>query len=172
MKLPFNIFKWIEENRDLLKPPVGNKQLYKDTEFIIMLVGGPNARKDYHLNESEEFFFQLQGDITLHIQKNGKKQSLAIKEGEIFLLPPNTPHSPERPENTVGLVVERVRKKDENDGLQWYCDNCNHLLFERRFYLNSIENDFLPVFKEYYASLERRTCADCGTVMATDPRFV
>lgn len=172
MKLPFNIFQWIEDNRDLLKPPVGNKQLYKDTEFIIMLVGGPNARKDYHLNQSEEFFFQLKGDITLHLQKDNKKHSIAIKEGEIFLLPPNVPHSPERPENTVGLVVERVRKKEEDDGLQWYCDSCNHMLFERKFYLNSIEKDFLPVFKAFYASEKLRTCENCSTVMPVDSRFV
>lgn len=104
---PFNFKKWIDDNRHLLKPPVGNKVVYQNTEFIVMVVGGPNARKDYHFNMSEEFFYQLEGDITVKIQENGKAVSIPIKEGEIFLLPPLTPHSPIRPANTIGLVMER-----------------------------------------------------------------
>lgn len=169
---PFNFQAWIDEHRDLLKPPVGNKQVYQDTEFIVMVVGGPNARKDYHFNEGEEFFYQLEGDITVKIQEGGKAVEVPIKEGEIFLLPPRIPHSPIRGANTVGLVIERRRKKEEDDGLMWFCDNCNNKLFEEYFYLNSIEEDFLPVFKKFYASEELRTCNSCGHVMEIDERFV
>jgi 3-hydroxyanthranilate 3,4-dioxygenase len=174
MMLPFNLQQWIDENRDLLKPPVGNKNLYKEAgDFIVMVVGGPNARKDYHYNESEELFYQLEGDITVRIQHEGKAKEIQIKQGEMFLLPANTPHSPVRGENTVGLVIERVRKGTEMvDGLFWFCDHCNHPLHNYRFKLSNIENDFIPRFKEFYGSEELRTCKSCGNVMEIDPRFV
>jgi 3-hydroxyanthranilate 3,4-dioxygenase len=169
---PFDFKKWIDENRHLLKPPVNNKVVYQDTEFIIMVEGGPNARKDYHFNESEEFFYQLEGDIKVKIQENGKAVEIPIKEGEIFLLPPRVPHSPIRPANTVGLVIERRRRPGENDGLLWYCDKCNSALYGEKFFLTSIERDFIPVFKKFYGSEEMRTCKKCGHVMETDKRFV
>lgn len=174
MLLPFNIHQWIEDNRELLKPPVNNKVLFKDTkDFIVMVVGGPNARKDYHFNESEEFFYQIQGDITVTIQHEGQKKEVQIKEGEMFLLPSNTPHNPVRPENTIGLVIERVRKgTDMVDGLMWFCDNCNNKLHEYRFPLNNIEHDFLPRFKEFYSSTELRTCKKCGHTMDADERYL
>lgn len=174
MKAPFNLFKWIENNRDLLKPPVGNKNLYVEAgDFIVMVVGGPNSRKDYHYNESEEFFFQLEGDITVKIQRNGKAEEISIREGEIFLLPARTPHSPIRGENTVGLVIERVRKGTNLiDGLMWFCESCNHPLKTYKFKLDDIEKDFLPRFKEFYNSKESRTCNNCGEVMEADERFI
>lgn len=172
IRKPFNFKKWIDENRHLLKPPVGNKQVYEDANFIIMVVGGPNARKDYHYNEGEEFFYQLEGDILVKIQEDGKAVEVPIKEGEIFLLPPKIPHSPIRGANTVGLVIETKRKAGEKDGLLWFCDGCNHKLFEEYFPLNSIEKDFLPVFKKFYASEKLRSCAKCNQVMPTDPRFI
>tara|TARA_B100000508_G_scaffold137355_1_gene131578 strand:+ start:98233 stop:98757 length:525 start_codon:yes stop_codon:yes gene_type:complete len=174
MKAPFNLFKWIEENRDILKPPVGNKNLYKEAgDYIVMIVGGPNARKDYHYNESEELFFQLEGDILVKIQEDGQSKDVHIREGEMFLLPAKIPHSPIRGENTVGLVIERVRKGTSlMDGLMWFCDNCNHPLKTYKFKLENIEKDFLPRFKEFYSSEKNRTCEKCGTVMETDERFV
>ena len=174
MLMPFNLQQWIDENRDLLKPPVGNKNLYKEAgDFIVMIVGGPNARKDYHFNESEELFYQIEGDITVRIQDEGKSKEIQIKQGEMFLLPARVPHNPIRGENTVGLVIERVRKGTEmRDGLFWFCDNCNTELKHYRFNLENIEKDFIPRFKEFYSSQEMRTCTACGHVMEVDPRFV
>ena len=174
IRKPFNIHKWIEENRDLLKPPVSNKCLYPEgSDFIVMIVGGPNARADYHFNESEEWFYQIEGDIMVKVQVDGKAVEVPIKEGEMFLLPSNTPHSPIRPANTVGLVIERVRKgTNMQDGLMWFCENCNNKLHEYKFPLTDIEKDFQPRFKDYYMDEEKRTCSECGTVMEVDPRFV
>lgn len=174
MLAPFNLQKWIDENRHLLKPPVSNKNLYVEAgDFIVMVVGGPNARKDYHFNESEELFYQIEGDITVRIQEDGKPKDIVIKEGDIFLLPGNIPHSPMRGANTVGLVIERVRKgTDLSDGLMWFCDECNHKLKEYRFPLENIEHDFLSRFREFYGSEEMRTCDNCGHIMEVDPRFV
>ncbi|MCR9155039.1 MAG: 3-hydroxyanthranilate 3,4-dioxygenase [Bacteroidetes bacterium] len=168
----FNLPKWIEENRDLLKPPVGNKNLYPAGEdYVVMIVGGPNARKDYHYNETEELFYQLEGNITVRIQDEGKPVDINLGPGDMFLLPPKVPHSPMRSEGSVGLVVERVREADHKDGLMWFCDNCNTKLHETYFKLDNIEKDFLPRFKEYYHSQDLRTCKSCGTEMPTDERF-
>lgn len=171
---PFNLQQWIDKHRDLLKPPVGNKNLYKDAEdYIVMIVGGPNARKDYHYNETEELFYQLEGQIEVHIQDNGNKQTMKLDPGDMYLNPPKVPHSPVRHENSIGLVVERKRKHlNINDGLMWFCDNCNHKLHEVYFPLNDIEKDFLKHFNHFYASKALRTCDNCGTVMPTDKRFV
>ena len=171
---PFNLHNWIAENRDLLKPPVGNKNLYKQAgDFIVMIVGGPNARKDYHYNESEEWFFQVEGDINVRIQEDGKAVDIPIKEGEMFLLPAKVPHSPMRSVGSVGLVIEKVRKgTNDMDGLLWFCDNCNNKLHDTYFPLTNIEKDFIPRFKEFYASKDLRTCNECRTEMDTDPRFI
>lgn len=171
---PFNLQQWIKDNRELLKPPVGNKNLYKDAgDYIVMIVGGPNARKDYHYNETEELFYQLEGQIEVHIQEDGKKKTMALGPGDIYLHPAKVPHSPVRHENSIGLVIERKRKHlDINDGLLWFCDNCNHKLHEVYFPLNDIEKDFLKHFKHFYGDESLRTCDNCGTVMPTDERFV
>lgn len=173
IKRPFNLQKWIDDNRDILKPPIGNKNLYVEAgDFIVMIVGGPNARKDYHYNETEELFYQLEGDITVKIQEDGKAVEVPIKAGDIYLHPAKVPHSPIRPANTVGLVIERVREEQHTDGLMWFCDNCNHKLHETYFPLKNIEKDFLSRFKEFYSSEELRTCNNCGHVMEVDERFV
>ncbi len=174
LRKPFNLEKWIDENRNLLKPPVGNKNLYPEgTDYIVMIVGGPNARKDYHYNETEELFYQLEGEINVRIQENGKAVDIPIKAGEMFLLPPKIPHSPMRSEGSVGLVIERVRLGTSmKDGLLWFCDNCNNKLHETYFPLANIEKDFLPRFREFYADEDLRTCKNCGTVMEVDERFV
>lgn len=162
---PFNFKKWIDENRDSLKPPVNNKVVYKDAEFIVMVVGGPNARKDYHYNESEEFFYQLQGDIKVQIQEDGKAVEVDIREGDIFLLPPRVPHNPKRFKDTIGLVMERKRRQGEKDGLLWFCEKCNHKLYEEYFDLEDITTQFQRTFKTFYSSEKLRTCTACGHVM-------
>lgn len=174
IRKPFNLQAWIDENRQLLKPPVGNKNLYADAgDYIVMIVGGPNARKDFHFNETEELFYQLEGDINVRVQDEGKVVDIPVRAGEMFLLPARVPHRPERPAHTVGLVIETKRTEPETqDGLIWYCENCNNKLHEYRFHLENIEKDFLPRFREFYSSQELRTCNNCGTVMEADPRFV
>jgi len=173
IKRPFNLQKWIEDNRDLLKPPVGNKNLYADAgDYIVMIVGGPNARKDYHYNETEELFYQLEGEILVKIQEDGKAVDVPIKAGDMYLHPAKVPHSPIRPAGSVGLVIERKREENHTDGLQWYCDKCNNMLHETYFHLTNIEKDFLPRFKEFYSSEEKRKCSNCGHVMEVDDRFV
>ncbi|MCS5490913.1 3-hydroxyanthranilate 3,4-dioxygenase [Algoriphagus limi] len=163
---PFNFKKWIDDNRHLLKPPVGNQQVYKgNKDFIVMVVGGPNARKDYHYEEGEEFFYQLEGDIVLKVIDEGVPKDIPIKEGEVFLLPPRVPHSPQRPANTVGLVMERYRREGEKDGFMWYCENCHNLLHEEYVELTDIVNQLPPIMDRFWSSEDLRTCKKCGTVM-------
>lgn len=173
IRAPFNLQKWIDENRHLLNPPVGNKNLYPEgTDYIVMIVAGPNARKDYHYNETEELFYQLEGNIVVKTQQDGKLVEVPLGPGDMFLLPPGIPHSPNRGDNSIGLVIERVRAgKGFKDGLLWFCEACNHKLHETYFELHNIETDFLPRFREYYGSEEMRTCKNCGQIMDTDPRF-
>lgn len=173
IKSPFNLQKWIKENKHLLKPPVGNKNLYKDAgDFIVMIVAGPNARKDYHYNETEELFFQIEGDIVVKTQQNNKMVEVRIKEGEMFLLPAKIPHSPIRPEGSIGLVIERKRSPKDKDGLMWFSEKSNELLYEEYFHLTNIEKDFLPVFKRFYSDKNLRTCPTTGEVMEVDERFI
>lgn len=171
---PFNLNQWIEENRHLLQPPVGNKTIYDETseDYIVMIVGGPNARKDYHYNETEELFYQLEGEITIYVQEDGKKKAMQLGPGDMYLHPAKTPHSPSRTAGSIGLVIERKRAgKGFTDGLLWFCDTCNYKLHEVYFELHDIEKDFLPHFQEFYSSDEMRTCPKCGTVMETNPKF-
>ena len=161
----FNLGQWIDANRAHLRPPVGNKRVFRDGDFIIMVVGGPNARKDYHVDPGEEFFYQLEGDMVLRTMQDGRAVDVPIRAGEVLLLPPGVPHSPQRPANTVGLVIERARRAGELDGFQWYCERCGQRLYEEFFELTDIEQQFPPVFERFFAERARRTCAHCHTVM-------
>jgi len=167
---PINFQKWIDDNRHLLKPPVGNKCIV-DGDFIVMVVGGPNARTDYHWDEGPEFFYQLEGEMVLKVQDNGQARDIPIKAGEVFYLPPRTPHSPQRKANSIGLVVERKRLAHEKDGLMWFCEKCNQKLFEEFFKLQDIEKDFPAVFDRFYRSLDARTCKQCGHVNPAPARY-
>jgi 3-hydroxyanthranilate 3,4-dioxygenase len=160
-----NLKRWIEENRHLLKPPVGNRRVFRDSQLIVQVVGGPNSRQDYHVDPGEEFFYQLEGDMLLKTMQEGHLVEIPIREGEVFLLPARMPHSPQRYANTVGLVVERDRQPGEEDGLQWYCERCGQLLYQEFFPLTDIETQFPPVFERFYASPAHRTCTRCGTEM-------
>jgi 3-hydroxyanthranilate 3,4-dioxygenase len=139
--------------------------VFQHSEFIIMVVGGPNVRSDFHEDPGEEFFYQLEGGITLATVQNGQRVDIKIGEGEIFLLPPNMPHSPRRPANTVGLVIERTRRAGERDGFQWYCENCGTKLYQEFVAITDIEKQLPPVFDRFFGDLEHRTCKQCGTVM-------
>jgi 3-hydroxyanthranilate 3,4-dioxygenase len=164
---PFNLQAWIDENRHLLKPPVANKQVYLENEdFIVMVVGGPNGRKDYHWEEGEELFYQLEGDIQVKIiNEEGKPETIDIRAGEMFLLPPRVPHSPQRPAGSVGLVLERHRRPGEIDKLLWFCDNCGAPLNEAGFELQDIGTQIKEAIGEFMADEAKRTCKKCGTVM-------
>ena len=173
---PINLPGWIEEHRHLLKPPVGNKVIH-DGDFIVMVVGGPNVRTDYHFDEGPEWFYQIEGEMILRIQEAGADgvsavRDIPIRAGEIFLLPPRTPHSPQRMPGSIGLVVERRRLPHEDDGLMWFCEQCNHKLYEEFFHLQDIETDFPPVFDRFYASREHRTCRQCGHLNPAPATYV
>jgi 3-hydroxyanthranilate 3,4-dioxygenase len=163
---PFNFKKWIEEHRHLLKPPVMNQVVYSDSKnFIVMVVGGPNKRKDFHYNETEEFFYQLEGNIVVKIVEDDKIVDIQINEGDIFLLPANTPHSPRRSENSVGLVMEVPRPEGMKDGFQWYCEQCENKLYEIKIPVKDIVRDLPVVMNDFYDNKELCTCKKCGTVM-------
>jgi 3-hydroxyanthranilate 3,4-dioxygenase len=162
----FNLQGWIDQNRDKLKPPVGNAQVWEDGEFMVTIVGGPNQRRDYHDDPTEEFFYQLEGDIVLRlIEEPGKPPiEVSVRQGEVFLLPKHIRHSPQRGPNTIGMVVEMPRPEGQLDAFEWYCPSCHSLLHRAEVRLKSIVKDLPPLFEEFYASEEFRKCKKCGTV--------
>lgn len=162
--------RWIDAHREDLKPPVCNKKVFDSDEFIVMVVGGPNARKDYHVDEGPELFYQLEGEMVLKTIQDGRVVDVPIRAGQMYLHPPRVPHSPQRMEKSVGLVVERKRLPHEKDGLQWYCDRCTTLLYEEYFTLHDVEKDFPPIFDRFFADAARRTCRQCGEVMPVPGR--
>ncbi len=162
--MAFNLAGWIDEHREQLKPPVCNQQVFEDTNFIVMVVGGPNSRDDYHIDEGPEFFYQLEGEMLLRTIQDGERVDIPIREGEVLLLPPRVPHSPQRFADSVGLVVERRRLDHELDGFQWYCDSCGSLLYEEFLYIDDIVGQLPPIFERFYGSRDHRTCDNCGAV--------
>jgi len=165
---PFNLQKWVAENRHLLKPPVGNKPIWSDGQFLVMVVGGPNARSDYHVNPGEELFYQIEGDIVLKIIEDCKPQDVPIKQGDIFLLPAGVPHSPQRPANTVGLVVEHPKCSTEEHHLRWYCRGCGAVV--RDVVFRPAEADIGAQIKaalaEFNGNSALRKCKTCGETFA------
>ena len=166
---PINLQQWIADHQQFLQPPVCNKQIYEMGDFIIMAIGGPNSRKDYHDDPGEEFFYQIKGDMVLRVMQDGAPKDIQIKEGELFLLPSHVHHSPQRREGSVGLVIERKRTADERDGFVWYCDACHSKLHEEFVALQNIVTDLPPLFKRFWDNAEHRTCKACGHVMPVAP---
>lgn len=172
---PFNLHKWIDENRAELKPPVSNKQIHPEAEDVIVFVsGGPNTRNDFHVNSTEELFYQLEGDIAVRVRPldGSKPYDVVIREGEMFLLPRWVPHRPQRPADTVGLIVEFPRPADEKDKLQWYCPECDALVYEEAWSLRKIDEDLAVIMENFWGGPEeRRTCKQCGAVVQRGVEF-
>lgn len=162
--LPINLHHWIEKNHDKLKPPISNKMIFEEQGAFVQVVGGPNQRRDYHYNEGAEIFYQIKGDMLLKVLEDGKFKEVPIKEGEIFLLPPKIPHSPQRFADTIGLVIERKRLAHENDKLMWFCETCHELVYEAVFHLDNLEKDFLPQIDTFLSNPENLHCK-CGDVL-------
>ncbi len=159
----FDFRRWIDEHAHLLKPPVGNQMVFEQAaDLIVQVIGGPNARTDYHDDPYEEFFYQLRGDIVLRIIEGGRPCEVPIRQGEILLVPGHVRHSPQRPAGSVGLVVEKVRPPEVHDGFEWYCGNCNALLRRVEMNVQNIVTDLPPLFEAFYSSERERTCRSCG----------
>jgi 3-hydroxyanthranilate 3,4-dioxygenase len=168
----FSLMGWIEANEHRMMPPIGNETIFKGNDnFIVMVSRGPNTRKDYHYNESEELFLQLRGDIEIGLYVDGELTSAPVKEGELFLIPSRVPHQPRRPEGTFGLIIEKHRVRTDRDGFLYFCDSCGNKLFEEYFLLEDIVKQFPMVQQHFYGSLEHRTCKRCGHVMELPPNW-
>lgn len=161
---PINLHRWIAEHRELLKPPVGNQVIFDSDDYIVMIVAGPNNRTDFHINPTEEIFYQLEGEICLRVSEDGSFEDIAIKEGELFLLPAGLAHAPIRGANTIGLVVEKKRKANEHDIFCWFCQKCHHRIYQETVFIDDIVGQLPLIFDRFYQSKDNRTCKKCGTV--------
>jgi 3-hydroxyanthranilate 3,4-dioxygenase len=160
----FNLKSWIEAHRHLLRPPVGNALVFSDSDFQVMIVGGPNCRNDYHVDPYEELFYQIEGTIVVRVIEDGRPRDIVIREGDIFLLPPMVPHSPQRGPDTVGMVVERARPAGDLDRFRWYCAKCGALLHEATLQVSDLGTQLRPVLEAVNADSGLRTCRSCGAV--------
>ncbi len=166
--MPFNLQGWIDEHREFLKPPVCNKQIFERDDYIVMIVGGPNHRTDYHYNETPELFYQIEGEMVLKVIVDGEFKDIPIGEGEIFMLPGKILHSPHRMPNSIGMVVEQKRLPSQRDALHWFCSQCHHPLYNESFSLENIETDLPVIFNRFYGDVKNCTCSKCGTVTTKD----
>ena len=164
---PFALLQWIDDHRAELTPPVANKQVFREADMVIMMVGGGNERNDFHEDPREEFFYQLKGDMSLWLwpEEGSAPFEMPIREGEIYLLPPNLKHSPQRPEpDSIGLVVEYQRPLGELDAFEWPCPTCHRVVHRVEIQVQAIDKDLPPLFAAFHGDETARTCASCGTV--------
>jgi 3-hydroxyanthranilate 3,4-dioxygenase len=167
--IAFNLWKWVEEHRQAFEPPVGNKVIWEDSQFTAMIIRGPNARRDFHIDPSDEIFYMLKGDMVLEFMRDGKRQEQVIREGELLLVPALTPHSPHRAADTWGLVVEIKRAPDQTESLLWFCDRCNAQLHEVTMHVADIEVELKSAIEYFDANIELRTCRRCGYIQPEKP---
>ncbi|MCJ1482340.1 3-hydroxyanthranilic acid dioxygenase [Schaereria dolodes] len=171
---PLNLPKWLKDNSHLLKPPINNYCVYND-DVTVMIVGGPNARTDYHINETAEWFYQYQGSMLLKVvdkDHNPPFRDIPILEGEMFLLPPNTPHNPVRFANTVGIVLEQPRPAESKDKLRWYCQNCGEIVYEAAFHCTDLGTQIKEAVNAFKEDKEKRRCSNCSELADIVPHGV
>ena len=149
--VPINLNNWVENAKPTLKPPVGNRMIYDGKQFQVMIIGGPNQRDDFHVEEGEELFVQLDGDMQLDVMQEGKRVGIPIKEMDMFCLPLRVPHSPQRYENTIGLVIERVRAPEEMDTLRWYKKGSNKIDYQEVFHCDDLGTQIKECILRYFA---------------------
>lgn len=186
MNQTFNFEEKIESIKHLLKPPVGNKCLFNDM-MTVMVVGGPNQREEYHIEEGEELFYQLKGFMNLNIIEKGIKKCITINQGEMFLLPARIPHSPQRFPDTMGLVWERKRINNEYDGLRWYVNDeavindtkisssspssvsVLEVLYEEYFHCTDLGTQLKPIIEKFTSSDNFKTRIPVDGMPLSDP---
>jgi len=165
---PFNFKKWVDDNADKLKPPVNNQLLHTDAGMIVMVVGGPNTRVDFHDDPVEEWFYQVRGDMMLKIAENGEIFDVPIREGEVFLMPPHAIHAPQRPQQgSIGIVVESPRMAGMKEGFEWYCFDCKSRVHRVEVALSDpsgIVTALPAIYDAFHNDTQARTCPHCGTL--------
>ena len=171
MSIPVGLLQWIEAHAEEFRPPVSNRVVWPDSEFVFMVVRGPNARSDFHVDPGDEIFMQLRGEIRVDVIEDGVLEVRRVGEGEIMLVPAGIPHRPLRPEGTWGLVIERQRRPDELDTIFWRCPRCEHRVNEVRFHVSDIETELASAMHAFNASPARRTCGNCGTRLRVPEAF-
>ena len=159
----FNLMRWIADNRALLKPPMLNKPIWRDSDFTVMILAGPILRNDFHVNPFEEFFYQLEGNMSVKVVEDGAIREVPVAEGNVMLMPPRLPHSPQRPEaGSIGLVIERRRPAGMMDAFEWYCEGCATRLHRGEIHLSNFAAERDRLFEQYYGSIADGACPRCG----------
>lgn len=169
--IPLAVEAWVDGHPDLFAPPVANRVLWPGGDFVTMVVRGPNARNDFHVDPGDEIFHQLRGTLRIDLMVEGDRVTRLVHEGEMLLVPGGVPHAPMRAAGTLGLVIERPRSPDEFDELRWYCERCGSLVHTARFHVDDIEIELASALAAFNGDQALRTCGDCGEVMAVPGPF-
>ena len=161
---PISFLRWVREHEHELQPPTGGKQVWPDRDFIVTALRGPNGRPDYHDNPTEEFFYQIEGEITVRLMVDGKREDVVLAAGDMLLLPAHVRHSPQRPAGTVGIVLERRRPAGEVDGFEWFCPQCDARVHRFETEMTNLVADVTRAVQTWETSETLRTCGACGHV--------
>lgn len=162
----FDLRRWVEDRAHQFAPPVGNLEIWRGNDQLTFMISmGPNARNDFHINPSEEIFYQIQGSIRVDWRTaDGSVKSVAVGSGEVLRLPAMVPHCPLRPAGTWGIVIQRARLEGEEDGIRWYCPSCGGAVHEAWFGMHDIGAQVKDVLAEFNGDMALRTCKSCGHV--------
>lgn len=164
--LPFNLAAWIGKEMAGDQGSVGNKEVFRESDFIFQIIKGPNRRNDFHIDPYDEIFYQLEGTaFVMYRDVQDREQVATLHAGDVLLIAASTPHSPRRPPNSTGLVVERPRAPGELDGLLWYCEGCGQMLEQLWLPCQDIEVQLKAALDAFNGDLARRTCKACGAVL-------
>ena len=169
---PLDLAQWIAANASSFRPPVANKVVFPGSEFIFMVVRGPNARNDFHINPGDEIFYQLEGTIAVDVRHDdGRIERRLVGAGDVMLVPGGTAHSPLRPPDTWGVVIERTRREGEIDQIVWFCPKCGNELRRAPFALSDIETELTTIIDAFNADVDARRCRRCGNVLPVATEF-
>lgn len=164
--VPFNLNRWIATRMAGDQGTVGNKEVFRQSDFIFQIIKGPNRRNDYHMDPYDEIFYQLEGTaFVVYRDAEDREQVATLRAGDVLLIAAFTPHSPRRPPDSIGLVVERPRAAHELDGLRWYCEGCGRRLEDLWLPCQDIEVQLKQALDAFNTDLARRTCKHCGAVL-------
>jgi len=168
---PLDLKAWIDEHRHLLAPPVGNAMVWKDSDFQVMVIGGPKpAERLSRRSERGALLPSSRATLSSASSRTANAGTSRSARARCCCSRPSSPTAPSRGSGTIGLVIERQRKPGETEALRWYCDRCGKVLHEATLRVTDLGVQLKPVIESFYADESLRTCKKCGAVLQPPAR--
>ncbi|HTV19447.1 MAG TPA: hypothetical protein VMG12_12265 [Polyangiaceae bacterium] len=169
---PVDVEGWVRRSMAGGMPkPLLNFEQFWDGELLVRLFDGPTpkGRRDFHINTSAEFFYQLEGSMTCTLVEDGEFNTVTCQKGEMYWIPPLVPHLNQREAGSIGLVIHTQRAPGALHGMAWYCDRCGAQVHRVDYaYERELRDLLAPKLREFAADDQARTCKRCGTVMSAE----